>query len=444
MPDERNNTVTLQVHNNGRWQDALTITFDTPAEGLRSQCSTRYLETYLVENLDALSTIKAPAVSARWPLSWEVAHDIAPAFLHDVIPSGAARRLILARMGVPLDADEEFYLLQNCTPAPVGHMRVKESLSRFLGTGAVIGFSRDDVIQRDTRFLDYAYEQGVAVGGATGAGGEAPKLLLAEGTDGLIYPDALLADDQVKQHWFVKFPRNTATETDRNILRSEYCYYQALNQLGFNTISADGLAYETAAKPSLWMQRFDRVAAADGVQYRAVESMYSLCGITRPGSRLEHMQVIRQLAQAWAEAGQRDEIPVIVSEYLRRDLLNQVLGNTDNHGRNLSILRLDERLEFAPIYDLAPMVMDPEGIVRTSKWPANIEQLGKTNWRALCTELAEFADPEQLFEHLRADAQTCLALPDLLLGLGLPEETWNAPMIPLKRLQATLKDWGLL
>jgi serine/threonine-protein kinase HipA len=444
MPDNPNTTLTLQAHHNGHWQDALTVSFDTPAEGLRSQCSARYVMEYLAAHLDELDSIKAPAVSARLPLSWDIYRGIAPAFLHDIIPSGAARRLILARMGVALDAHEEFYLLQNCTPAPIGHLRVKESQNKLLSSGAVIGFARKDVIQRDTRFLDYAYEQGAAVGGATGAGGEAPKLLLAEDKDGLIYPDALLADEQVKQHWFVKFPRNNASEIDRTILHSEYCYYQALQQLGFNTVSANGLAYEVAQKPSLWMQRFDRVASADGMQHLAVESIYSLCGVTRPGSRLQHIQVLEQLVQAWTQVGQSTEIPAMVSEYLRRDLLNQILGNSDNHGRNLSILRLPERLELAPIYDLAPMVMDPEGIVRTSRWPEQIERLGTTDWRSLCTQLAQWGDAEQLFELLRSDAQTCLALPDLLLDLGLPQATWSAPMIALKHLPNTLKRWGLL
>lgn len=73
-----------------------------------------------------------------------------------------------------------------------------------------MGFGFDDVVTRDQRFLEYAYEQGAAIGGATGAGGEAPKLLLSEGRDGLLYPDAVLDDGQAICHWFVKFARNQA------------------------------------------------------------------------------------------------------------------------------------------------------------------------------------------------------------------------------------------
>ncbi len=44
---------------------------------------------------------------------------------------------------------------------------------------------------------------------------------------------------------------------------------------------------------------------------------------------------------------------------------------------------------------------------------------------------------------MRADAAALLTLPDLLSTLQLPEETWNAPLIPLRRLPAALQKWGL-
>lgn len=436
--------ITLQVHLDGHWRDAMVVSFDEPQNGLRSRCSASYATEYLAGLIAQMGTVKAPAVSADFPLSWDVRRDLAPAFLHDIIPAGAARRHILARMAVPLDSFEEFFLLQRCSAAPIGHMRVKQSVDGILAQGEVIGFPREEVVRRDTRFLDYAYERGAAIGGATGAGGEAPKLLLVEDGTGNLYPDAVLPDAEVRRHWFIKFPRNAAGATDRNILHSEYCYYRALGQLGIDTIASDGLAYEVAEKPSLWMPRFDRKVTAHGVERTAVESIYSLCGVTRPGSRMEHLAVVDRLAETWATAGQADEIPGMVSEYLRRDLINQILGNTDNHGRNLSILRTRERISFAPIYDLAPMVMDPEGIVRTTRWPAAIERLSAVDWHAACARLAHRADPEWLFERLREDAQRLQALPDLLTDLGLPEETWKAPTIVLNRLEETLRHWGLM
>lgn len=435
-------SITVQTYLDGHWQNAMVIRFDHSDQGLSSTCSMEYSSDYIVEHLHALHSVYPPSVSAAHPLSWDIQRGLAPAFLHDIIPSGAARQHILARMAVPLGTGEEFFLLQQCTLAPIGHLRILEGIDR-LSVSTRVGFSRAEVIRRDIAFLDYAYEHGAAVGGATGAGGDAPKLLLTEDEDGNLHPDAALPDEQARRHWFIKFPRHPATTTDRNILFSEYCYYRALSALGFDTIDSDGLAYEEAQRPSLWMPRFDRQQEGGEVRRIAVESVYSLCGVTRPGSRMDHAAVAERLVEVWQAAGQQQEVPGLLREYLRRDLINQVLGNTDNHGRNLSILRKSDRLCLAPMYDMAPMVMDQAGVVRTTRWSDGIEQLNRVDWRRACQLMAQWADPEELFAGLRADAATLLALPDLLHSMGLPEETWNAPMIPLKRLDEAFRQWGL-
>lgn len=180
-----------------------------------------------------------------------------------------------------------------------------------------------------------------------------------------------------------------------------------------------------------------------GVHRTAVESIYSLCGVTRPGSRMDHLVAIEQLVATWLTAEQDADIPDMLQEYLRRELINLVVGNTDNHGRNLAILRGKASVRFAPIYDLAPMVMDPEGVVRTIRWPEGIEQMNRVDWRRVCQKLGRWYDEDALYEGLREDAARLLALPDVLASLELPEEAWNAPMIPLNRLPSTFKSWGL-
>ncbi|MFG0339726.1 type II toxin-antitoxin system HipA family toxin [Pseudomonas sp. zjy_13] len=437
-------SLTLQVYLNGQWRDAMVVSFDQPEAGLCSRCSATYKVDYVVEQLDEVGSVKAAAVSTDFPLSWEVRRDVAPAFLHDIVPAGAARRHILSRRNVPPGACKEFFLLQRYSFSPIGHMRVKESFETSLSQNAVIGFHREEVIRRDTKFLDYACEQGASMGGALGAGGEAPKFLLVEDTAGHFHPDTVIPDQAVQEHWFIKFPRNSASEIDRNILHSEYCFYQALGKLGVNTVSTKGLAYEMAEKPSLWMRRFDRKITAAGVDRIGVESIYALCRVTRPGSHMSHITVLNRLAEVWVSAGQEADVPNMVSEYLRRDLINQILGNSDNHGRNISILRTSERVDLAPIYDLAPMVMDPEGSLRTTKWPAQIERLNQVDWQAVCFGLAHLADPEWLYERLREDARLLLAVPDMLLDLKLPNEIWKSPMIPLSRLQGAFHRWGLM
>ncbi|WP_322618058.1 type II toxin-antitoxin system HipA family toxin [Pseudomonas sp. BIC9C] len=438
-------SITLQIHSAGHWHDAMVISFNSSGDSLRSRCNINYLPEYLADQFIQLGTVKAPAVSANLPLEWDVRRELAPAFLHDIIPAGAARRHILSRAAVPPGISTDLFLLQQFAAAPVGHTRVKNAGETLYPAGKVTdGATREEVVQEGMAFLDLARESGRPIIGALGAGGVAPKMLLVEDASGRLYPDGLLNDADVCRHWFVKFPRHTASKLDRDILHSEYCYYRALGSLGFDTIAAEGLAYEAAQMPSIWMQRFDRNITHGGVERIAVESMYSLCGVSNRGGFLNHFDVVNRLAETWIAAGQESELPDMVSEYLRRDLINQILGNTDNHGGNLSILRGRERVNFAPIYDLAPMLMDIEGVVRITRWSANIERLGSVDWGAVCARFAHRADPEWLFDRLQADVRLLLALPDLLQDLGLPQETWRSPMIPLRSLEDTFRRWKLM
>lgn len=446
--------LTLQIFTAGKWQDAMILSFDDPEKGFESRCSFGYETTYLAENIEAMGSPFSKAVSALYPLDWDGRRSKTPAFVHDIAPAGAAKRFLLARLGQekPANISADLYLLGRSTPAPVGNMRIKES-AEVIDERKPIGFKREDVIQRDNRFLEYAYELGAAIGGATGAGGEAPKLLLAENKSGLLYPDAVLDDDKVRQHWFVKFARNRGGLTDQDILRSEFHYYKALQKLGIETIAAEGLALEEANKPSLWMQRFDRRVSDGEVSRLAVESIYSLAQVTTPGSAMNHMEVIRMLAGLWRKAGQASQIPALVTDYLRRDLINKILGNSDNHGRNTAIIRQANTFRLAPIYDLAPMVMDDEGVTRTTKWSRDLERAGDVDWRGVCRALADIAEPDDplaalcdapaLFERLREDAQRLAALPDILTASGLPDRTMNHPGIHLKNLEQRLKEWDL-
>ncbi|MCF6761325.1 type II toxin-antitoxin system HipA family toxin [Pseudomonas fragi] len=437
--------LTLQLYSDGQWLDAMILKFPEPEKSLDGPCRFAYTQSYLVDHLEAIDSPFAPSVSACVPLEWDARHlKKAPAFLHDIAPAGAAKKILIKQVGreKPEHLSDDLFLLGRSTPGPIGHLRIKESYER-LDKRQAMGFSREDVIVRDNSFLEYAHEQGAAIGGATGAGGEAPKLLMAEGVDGLLYPDATLEDARVKQHWFIKFARNKALERDQIILRSEFHYYKALQALGIETVPVQGLALEEGRKPSLWMQRFDRNVSAHGVERYAVESIYSLAQVTEPGSAMSHLEVVQLLAGLWARAGQQDHIEDLVAEYLRRDLINKILGNSDNHGRNTAIIRGADSFRLAPIYDLAPMVMDDEGITRTTKWPLDIERAGEIDWRAACESLSAIANPGTVYERLRSDAEQLRALPDLLRAEGLPEMTMNHPQIALKNLDQRLREWGL-
>lgn len=436
-------SLTLQLFTGAQWQDAAVLTFEHPQKIDTARCTVGYGSAYLAEHLDALDTPFAPSVAVCNRLGWNSQHTVGfPAFVYDLLPSGAARRSLLKRFGDerPEGLALDLFLLERCTPAPVGHLRVKESVAH-LNESTTVAFPRAEVVARTNTFLEYAYEQGAAIGGATGAGGEAPKLLLAEDAAGELHADATLTDEKVSRHWLVKFARNQASERDRDILRTEYQYYRAIGQLGLHTIAADGLALEEEEKPSLWMPRFDRRVVNGQVERIAVESIYSICNNVQPGSHMSHENVVARLVELWIKSGQKAEVEELVFEYVRRDLLNRLLGNSDNHGRNTSILRHTDRLALAPIYDLAPMVLDPEGITRVTKWQD--ERLGEPQWRAVCDALARFAPADTTYDRLREAARSFLALPDLLLDLP-PAIRQANNRLPVLQAEASLKAWGLL
>jgi len=188
---------------------------------------------------------------------------------------------------------------------------------------------------------------------------------------------------------------------------------------------------------------FDVAGLTLAVPLVCLGSIYSLAGLVGHGQGMRHTEVLGILAELWRATGQEASIPELVADYLRRDLLNRILGNTDNHGRTLSVLRTDAGVRLAPIHDLAPKVMDDEGIARTTKWPGRMEVAGDVDWRLVCASLKPLLDPEAALMRLRADAEQLRALPDLLSAGGLPEATLNHPRIHLRHLDRRLQEWGL-
>lgn len=55
-------------------------------------------------------------------------------------------------------------------------------------------------------------------------------------------------------------------------------------------------------------------------------------------------------------------------DYLCRDVLNLAMRNTENHARNTAVQQLGNTLRLTPLYDFAPMYLDPDGIARTARW----------------------------------------------------------------------------
>ncbi|SES78020.1 HipA domain-containing protein [Thorsellia anophelis] len=336
--------------------------------------------------------------------------------------------------------------------APIGHLRIKEAVPSKEEVMDDLYFSIDEVINRGSNFLDYAAHRGAIAGGATGAGGEAPKLLLRHSKEKGIWIDTL-QDNSINQdkHYLVKYPRGARTEIDCNILRAEYYYYHVLHEFGFNTIDIDQMRLEEGiAYPSLWIPRFDvRFNQSGQLERLAMESVYSVLN-KEQGSYLEHSETIRALIAIIENSDMvvnqqfKFNKSAFVIEWVKRNLLNIIFGNSDNHARNTAFIRYHGEITLAPIYDFAPMAADPEGVVRTIKWPKSCELGGRYHFGKIVALLSDLVDTEQLWTELRVIANQCLKLENILAEKGVPTQILTHPNIGFFAIKERLNAWGLL
>lgn len=441
--------LTLQTHLNGAWHDAATLSLPDPEAGSRGSSELTYSpQAYAIEHLGSRGL---PACSLLLPVMIAETYRSKPwfKFLDDIMPAGAARRHWINALGITDQSgpQQDALLLAAGTIAPVGNLRIKESLPEKIPQSQLrhYRFSINDVVERQTDFLEYAQEMGAASGGATGAGGEAPKLLLRCSPQDTIWIDTWQDEPtNTDQHYLVKFPRNQRSEIDCDILRAEYHYYHELDAMGVDTIDVTKLRLiEGSQYPSLWIPRFDVNHDIGREQRLGLESIYSIMQ-KEPGSFLNQFDVIRHLAALMHDVDPNTDTATLTGEWLRRDLLNVVFGNSDNHGRNAAVLKDSQTVRLAPVYDFAPMKADPEGVTRSSKWGAPFEEGGNFRWIKIAQELSDLAPADQLINHLQTQAQLLQGLYDRLRCRGVSERLLAMPTFGFKTTDNRLKNWGLL
>lgn len=115
-----------------------------------------------------------------------------------------------------------------------------------------------------------------------------------------------------------------------------------------------------------------------------------------------------------------------ILEYIKRDILNTSLRNTDNHGRNTAFLKEPSgTVALSPLFDFAPMFLDPEGIARASRWDAEGEKvIGLPDWGCVAEDLEQeigFSSTE-LRQWLADQAPAVERLPQRMKECGAEEE----------------------
>lgn len=440
--------LTIQALLNKNWIDIAELKLLEPKLGSASASELEYELDYAIQYLDRRDE---HACSLSLPVQIIIKHesDTWFGFLDDIVPSGAARRywvnyLDLQRLTY---AEQESILLEKGGMAPVGNLRIKEALPPLNpeSTLHLRYFSKEDVAERNIDFLEYAQQMGAISGGATGAGGEAPKLLIRVSPEQKVWIDTYQEQfDQPDQHYLVKFPRNKRSEIDCDILRAEYYYYQILNELGFNTIETTQMQLIEGTKyPSLWLPRFDTEWCDQYWHRYGLESVYSVLNKSS-GSHLNHFEVIEDLCRLLTSIDSDFDVPQFICEWLQRDLLNIIFGNSDNHGRNTSFIKKSGKIYLSPIYDFAPMKADPEVVTRSTTWGSPYEEGGEYRWAQITQKLAPWCDPDLSLATLRTLANNLLGLKQRLVDKGVPKQIIEMPALSFDYIEAKLKRWELL
>ena len=125
-------------------------------------------------------------------------------------------------------------------------------------------------------------------------------------------------------------------------------------------------------------------------------------------------------------------------EFIRRDVLNLAMRNTDNHARNTAVQTIDGVTRITPLFDFAPMYLDPEGITRSVRWyhPESRKEL--RNWKDILEQLAL---PEQeralVVDALVRFGDQLVELPDCMRDVGVDDDIveFVTPSIAAQRTQ---------
>ncbi|MYM42009.1 type II toxin-antitoxin system HipA family toxin [Duganella qianjiadongensis] len=370
---------TLQVYLDGHWHDAAAVTLQ--GDVTRGTATPTWLSYTVDYALAQFGRRDAAALSINHPIGIAlIKHDSWPPFLVDLLPQGYGRQELLKQLQRDVHAGPaaDWALLGAGAGNPIGNLRIKEAhaWSGEQSASPPRGFTRDEVAQRAGDFNEYLAQHGLFLAGSSGVQGEWPKILLTQARDGLYYLDHTLPDQLAQRHYIVKFGRGSDPAL-ATILRCEAPYMALARQLGLR-VHGDLQLHGR----SLWIPRFDRQISSEQVLRHAQESLASVCGLHQFGEVPSHNVFLQRLRASVSDCASE------TVEYLKRDVANIVLGNTDNHARNTAIQRdAQGRVRLTPLFDFAPMFLHPDGIARRMRWAE--DDHGAPVWASVIAQAAQ-------------------------------------------------------
>ncbi|MEK6787572.1 MAG: HipA domain-containing protein [Pseudomonadota bacterium] len=403
------------------WQVVATLEANTADEaaGYFGGITLNYLLEYALTHLNS----RGPAaVSVSRPVTlMPDRREQWPGWLCDLLPQGQGRE----RLGQYLGFNEfetrqrssDWPLLAHASGNPIGHLRLREAADWLSQQRkAEQGWPLSALSERHENFLEGLLASGLAPGGTSGAQGEWPKVLMAQDSHDLWHLDHQLPDELAQSRWLVKLARRN-DPIYSVILEAEAAYHALARELGLRSYGSVHYYQDT-----LRVERFDRIRDGAGRWQRiAQESLYSALDCSGFDANLTHLQACRGLAAIVSEPERE------LLEYVWRDIVNLALGNRDNHGRNTAIQRFEDgRIALSPIYDLAPMLLHPDGIPRRMRWYP--DERAKPDWRKVACLLEDegLLPVGVLSKHYRDWYGQLMTVPERLRVLNCPERVIKA------------------
>lgn len=131
-------------------------------------------------------------------------------------------------------------------------------------------------------------------------------------------------------------------------------------------------------------------------------------------------------------------------EFLKRDALNTALRNTDNHARNTAVQRLPNgTVQLTPVFDFAPMFMDPEIVPRTSHWLTPDGKGRLTDFRQIAALLGTLLPGQEMpavLTELKAFGAVVARLPALARDQGVEAAVLDQCLLSIERVARELQD----
>lgn len=280
-------------------------------------------------------------ISLSLPLRAEAWVAEASAWFGNLLPEAGAREAVCGRLG--LSVGNDYALLRAVGGECAGALRIVDPMAEIAPAG---------VVDEETPLDAGDFTALVAAGAAPLLlGGPSIRLSLAGAQNKL--PVVVSGDD-------VGLPRGEAAST--HLLKLPHARFK---HLPMNEAFVMGLAervglhvakvsvFKRTNPPSLLVERYDRHTAGPGIVVTRLHQE-DLCQATgRPSSRKYEQEGGPSLAECIGVIARVVARPLVdVRRLIEWQAFNVIAGNSDGHGKNLSLLYGGGSVRLAPFYDL--------------------------------------------------------------------------------------------